>query len=318
VNNIVSMLKTSISKYTIFWILLAAVIGISFTNEHFAKLPNIQSVLLQSSYVGISATGMTLLIIIGDFDLSIGSMMALCSIAAASCVTAFGPVSGIFASTAVGIGLGLFNGLIVTKFKIPTLVATLGTMYVFIALAYIIIGDSVKAVSNNSFLMISFTKYLFLPVSFWIMALVIGIGAFLLNRTNYGRMIRASGTNRKAALASGLLVDRLRIVTFMFLGLTVGVTSFLQTAQLSSASPTMGIGFELNVIATVILGGTSLKGGKGSLFGTFCSAIFFAVITNALNLYGVGAYWQYVVVGTIIVLALAFDSARHRFFTKFH
>jgi ribose transport system permease protein len=311
---ILTLINSSFSKFTIFWLLMIAVTVISFTNQHFAKLANIQSVLLQASYIGISAIGMTLLIIIGDFDLSIGSMMALCSIATASSVSAFGPMSGVFAATSVGMSLGLFNGLIVTKLKIPTLVATLGTMYVFIAFAYIIIGDSFKSVSDSRFLKIAFTKLLFLPISFWVLVVVMIIGAFLLNRTNYGRMVRASGTNRKAASASGLSVDRLRIATFVVLGFTVGVTSFLLTAQLSSASPTMGTGFELSVIATVILGGTSLKGGKGSIFGTFCSAIFFAVMSNALNLYGVDSYWQYVAVGTIIVLALAFDSARERFF----
>jgi ribose transport system permease protein len=313
-DKIIIFIKASFSKFTIFWLLMIAVTIISFTNQHFAKLANIQSVLLQASYVGISAIGMTLLIIIGDFDLSIGSMLALCSIATASSVSAFGPISGVFAATAAGMCLGLFNGLIVTKFKIPTLVATLGTMYVFIAFAYIIIGDSFKSVSDPRFLKIAFAKFLFLPISFWIMVVVMVLGAFLLNRTNYGRMVRASGTNRKAAFAAGLSVDRLRIATFVVLGFTVGVTSFLQTAQLSSASPTMGTGFELNVIATVILGGASLKGGRGSIFGTFCSAIFFAVMSNALNLYGVDSYWQYVVVGTIIVLALAFDSARQRYF----
>jgi ribose transport system permease protein len=255
---------------------------------------------------------MTLLIIVGDFDLSVGSMMALCSLATATIVTSLGPISGFFASLFVGVALGLFNGTVVTRLRIPTLVATLGTLYIFLSLGYIVVGDSFKGVTNAGFLKIPFIEFFSIPITFLLMLAVTLLCGVLLRRTNYGRMVRAIGTNQRAATVAGLPVSRIRVTAFIIVGSCVSITAFLQTAQLSSATPSMGTGFELNVIATVILGGTSLRGGEGTLFGTFCASIFFAVMNNALNLYGVGSYWQYVAIGTIIVLALAFDSARRR------
>jgi ribose transport system permease protein len=306
-------LRYSASRYTIFWVLVVAVAVVALTNDHFAKAGNIQSVLLQASYVGIAASGMTLLLIVGDFDLSIGSMLALCSIATATAVNAVGAWAGFVTALVVGVILGAANGLIVTRLKIPTLVATLGTMYVFLAIAFIVTGDDIKAVTSPDFLKLAYMKIHGVPVPFVVMLAVSVACAGLLHGTNYGRLVRAIGSNRRAALAAGLPVSLIRWCSFVLVGLCVALAAFLQTSQLSSATPTVGSGFELNVIATVILGGTALSGGRGTLFGSICAAIFFSVLTNALNLYHVGSYWQYVAVGAVIVLALALDSARNRF-----
>jgi ribose/xylose/arabinose/galactoside ABC-type transport system permease subunit len=306
-------LRHSASKYTIFWVLVVAVVVVALTNGYFATTGNLQSVLLQASYVGIAASGMTLLLIVGDFDLSVGSTLSLCSIATASAVNLAGVWPGLVAALVVGAILGAVNGLIVTKLKIPTLVATLGTMYVFLAGAFIVTGDHIKAVTTPAFLRLAYTRILGIPVPFVVMLVVAVACAGVLHGTNYGRLVRAIGSNRRAAVAAGLPVALIRWCSFVLVAVCVAIAAFLQTSQLSSATPTVGTGFELNVIATVILGGTALSGGRGSLFGTVCAAIFFTVLTNALNLYHVGSYWQYIAVGSVIVLALALDSARNRF-----
>jgi ribose transport system permease protein len=136
--------------------------------------------------------------------------------------------------------------------------------------------------------------------------------ALLLTQTNYGRMVRAIGANERAAYFAGTPVARIRLLTFILVGACVGVAAFFQTAQLSSATATVGEGYELTVISIVVLGGTSLAGGKGTLLGTFCAAIFFAILSNALNLYGVGSYWSYVASGGVLIAALALDSGRAR------
>jgi ribose/xylose/arabinose/galactoside ABC-type transport system permease subunit len=308
------VLRRALGEFTILWLLALTVVVVSLTNSHFATAGNINSILQQSSYVGIVAAAMTLLLIAGDFDLSVGSMLAMCSVATASTVSGLGSVGALLAALATGVVLGCVNGTIVTLLKIPTLVATLGTMYIFLAVAFIVTDGVVKGVTDESFLLLAFAKVAGLPLAFVIMVGVFAIAGFLAHRTSYGRLVRAIGSNRRAALTAGVPVQRIRFLTFVLVGVCVGLAALLQTAQLSSATPTVGTGFELTVIATVILGGTALSGGRGTLFGSFCATLFFAVLNNALNLYGVGSYWQYVAVGAVIVTALALDSARARLF----
>jgi ribose/xylose/arabinose/galactoside ABC-type transport system permease subunit len=304
--------RVAFAQYTIVWILIVFAVVVALTNEHFATADNLKAVLRQSSFTGIAAAAMTLLIMSEAFDLSVGSMLGVCSIATATLVPEVGIAPALAGAIAAGAVLGLVNGVIVTKLRIPTLVATLGTMYVFLALGFIWTGGKIRVVTATDFLALGLQNYAGLPLPFLVMVGVF-LGCFaLLRYASYGRLVRAVGTNERAARFAGVSVARVRLATFGLVGCCVGLAAFLQTAQLSSATPTVGTGFELTVIAIVVLGGTSLSGGRGTLLGTFCAALFFAVLNNALNLYGVSSYWSYVAVGSVLITALAIDALRSR------
>jgi ribose transport system permease protein len=213
----------------------------------------------------------------------------------------------------LGIMLGVVNGLVVTKVRVPAFIATLGMMYVYLAIGFVITNGQVVPVINREFRRLGSGNFLGLPLPFIIMIATYLILLGILNFTTYGRFVRAVGSNETASLVGGIPVDRVRIFAFALVGLCTGLAAVALTAYLSSAQPNMATGYELRVIAAAVVGGTSLKGGQGTLFGTFVGALIFTVINNALNLFNVGAYWQYVAVGLIIITALAIDAVRHRF-----
>jgi ribose/xylose/arabinose/galactoside ABC-type transport system permease subunit len=305
--------RRSLARYTIQYLLLVAVVVIGLTNENSRQLANIQSVLLQSSFVGIGAAGMTVVIVNGAFDLSVATMLALCGVVLALLLPSMGIAPVIVVSLALGALLGVINGVVVTKLRIPAFIATLGMMNVYLALAFIINGGQVVPVTDKAFRSLGTGELLGVPIPFLVMIVTYLVLHVILSRTTYGRFIRASGSNETAAQVGGIRVDRVRIVAFAILGLCVGLAAVVLTAYLSSANAIMAQGYELRVIAAAVVGGTSLRGGSYTLLGTFTGALFFTLISNAMNMYNVGAYWQYVAVGLIIIIALGLDALRRRY-----
>jgi ribose transport system permease protein len=224
-----------------------------------------------------------------------------------------GILPALILALALGIVLGLINGLVVTKAKIPAFIATLGTMNLFLAIAFIWTDAQVISVLNKSFRSLGTGTVLGLPVPFLVMIVVYLLAYGILHFTTYGRYIRAVGSNEIAGHVAGLPLDRVRIFGFVLVGVCTAIAAVLLTAMLSSANAIMATGYELRVIAVVVVGGTSLYGGKGTLFGSFTGTLFFSVINNALNMFGVGAYWQYVAVGLVLITALAIEALRGRF-----
>jgi ribose transport system permease protein len=305
--------KRSLTQYTIQYLLLVAVILIFLTNENARSVNNILSVLLQASFVGIGAAGMTLVIINRAFDLSVAGMLALVGVVLALLLPNIGIVPVFIVALVLGGMLGTLNGLVVTKLKIPAFIATLGMWNVYLAFAFIITGNQVVAVRDRTFRELGTGDILGLPIPFILMIITYVVLHLVMTRTTYGRNIRAVGSNETAGAVGGLRVDRVRIFAFAVLGVCVGLAAVVLTAYLSSANGIMAQGYELRVIAAVVVGGTSLRGGSGTLLGTFTGALLFTLISNALNMYNVGAYWQYVAVGSIIVIALALDALRRRY-----
>jgi ribose/xylose/arabinose/galactoside ABC-type transport system permease subunit len=302
----------SFGQYTIQWLLLIAVIILGVANPNFRQPSNIRNVLLQSSFIGIGAAGMTVLIINGAFDLSVAGVLGLCGVALAMLLPQFGIVGAILATLILGLILGLVNGMVVTKVRIPAFIATLGMMNVYLAIGFIITDAKVIAVTNNTFRSLATSTYFGLPLPFLVMVLVYLFCFVILSYTRYGRFVRAVGSNEAASFVAGITVDRVRIFAFMLVGFCTALAGVLLTAYLSSGQAIMATGYELRVIAVAVVGGTSLKGGQGTLLGSFTGALFFTVINNALNIFGVGAYWQYVSVGVIIIAALGIESLRRR------
>ncbi len=302
-----------LGQYTIQWMLLAAVIILGVASANFRQLPNIQNVLLQASFSGIAAAGMTLLMISGAFDLSLAGMVGLCGVVLAKSAVVIGIVPAIFVTLALGLLLGLLNGLIVTKIRIPAFIATLGLMYVYLSAALILTNGQVVGMAARSFRFLGTGQVASVPIPFLVMVVVYALTYLVLRLTKYGRYMRAVGSNEAAARAAGLPSDRVRIAAFIAVGVCTATAAVLLTAMLSSANAVMATGFELSVISVVVVGGTSLKGGQGTLLGSFTGAIFFAVIANALNMFGVDAYWQYIAVGLILIIALAIDALRRNY-----
>ena len=299
-------------QYTIQFLLLIALIILAAANPNFRQLSNLRNVLLQASFVGIGAAGMTLLMINGAFDLSVAGLLGLCSVVLAILIPDFGMVGAILGTLVLGLLLGLLNGLVVTKARIPAFIATLGMMNVFLAIGLIITDAKVLPLTDKTFRSLATGDFLGLPIPFIAMIVVYLLCFAIVNRTPYGRFVRAVGSNEAASFVAGIAVDRIRILTFMLVGLFTALAGVFLSAYLSSAQAIMATGYELRVIAVVVVGGTSLKGGRGTLLGSFTGALFFTMISNSLNIFGVGAYWQYVAVGIILIIALGIESMRRR------
>jgi len=305
-----------LGQYAVQWLFLLAVIILGVINANFRQLSNIQNILMQASFAGIGAAGMTLLIINGAFDLSVGGIIGLCGVALAILLPALGLVPTIVVVLLLGTTLGLVNALIVTRGRIPAFIATLGTKYIYMALAYIWTSAQVIPATRADFRFLGTGKLLYVPVPFLAMVVVYLICFGIMRFTRYGRYLRAVGSNEVASRVAGLPVERVRLFAFALVGLFTATTCVFLTAYLSSANAIMaieGTSFELRAIAVAVVGGTSLNGGQGTLFGSFVGALLFTVISNALNMFKVDPYWQYIVTGLVLITALGIEALRSRF-----
>jgi ribose transport system permease protein len=300
------------TRYYIQSLLVVSVVILAAVNPYFRTLGNLENILLQASFAGIGAAGMTLLIVSGAFDLSVAGLLGLCGVLISELLPSLGVVLTVLTGLLFGLLLGLLNGLVVTKLRIPAFIATLGMMNIYLALAFIWTqGSRVISVEDASFNTLGTgTVFGVLPIPFVIMIATYLLCYGILNRSVYGRCLRAVGSSEIAARTAGLPVDLIRILAFAIVGGCTALAGVFLTAELSSASAIMATGYELTVIAVVVIGGTSLRGGAGTLFGSFAGALFFAVISSALNILNVGAYWQYVVTGIFLISALGVQALR--------
>jgi ribose transport system permease protein len=301
-----------LDKYYIQSLLLISVVVLAAVNPYFRTIGNLENILLQASFAGIGAAGMTLLIVSGAFDLSVAGLLGFSGVLIAELLPSLGVLLTVVIALVFGVFLGLVNGLVVTKLRIPAFIATLGMMNIYLALAFIWTqGSRVISVTDPAFNVLGIgTLFGVLPIPFLIMIGTYLICYVILNRTVYGRCLRAVGSSEIAARTAGLPVDLIRILAFAIVGGCTALAGVFLSAELSSASAIMATGYELTVIAVVVIGGTSLKGGEGTLFGSFTGALFFAVISSALNILNVGAYWQYVVTGIFLISALGVQALR--------
>jgi ribose transport system permease protein len=297
-------------KYYLQCVLVVGAIVLAGIVPNFGSISNLQSILLEASFAGFVACGETLLIAAGLFDLSVAGLMAISAIAMAQSLTSLNPVLAILIGLAVGALGGLLNGLIVTKVKIPAFIATLGMMNIYLAGAFIWTDGNVVIVTSPTVLNFAGASVLGFPIPFLVFAAVCVVGYFLLQRTYFGRTLRAIGSSEQATTMAGLPVNRVKIIAFVVAGLMAGIGAIALTGLLSSASGTMASGYELNAIAIAVVGGTGLRGGQGTFFGTFTAALFFAALDDALNLLNINSYWQYVAIGGVLVIALFLGALR--------
>lgn len=287
-------------------------------NGEFATLDNGLNVLTRTAFIGIIAVGMCFVIISGGIDLSVGSMAALiagCTILMMNSIaaTVASPVLvvalGMLLALVLGAAFGLAHGLLITKGRIEPFIVTLGTLGIFRAyLTYFANGGAITLDNAlaDVYSPVYYASLLGIPIPVWVFAVVAIAGGFILNRTAYGRYVQAIGSNEQVARYAAVSVDKVKILTYVLLGLCVGIATMLYVPRLGSASPTTGLLWELEAIAAVIVGGTALKGGAGSVTGTVVGAILLSVISNILNLTSIISVYLNAAVQGFVIIIVAF------------
>lgn len=293
--------------------LIFITVVISVYNPVFLSAENLINVLRSSSFIFIIGIAMTYVLIAGDFDLSVGPTLALGGILSAMAVTAGIPLPiSILLGVLIGAAIGVLNGLLVVKFNIPALIVTLGTMYIGRGLVLIITKGAPIYPLPDDFNNIGQGEQFSIPNVVIIAVVLAVIANIILNNTKYGRSVYAVGGNRETARLSGINTDKIKISVYILTGAASALSGVLMAGRLGSAQPSAGTGYELMVIAAVIIGGTSLFGGSGTIAGTAIGALLMSVISNGMVLMKVSAYWQNLIVGVIIILAVGLDQYRRK------
>ncbi|MGM0420494.1 MAG: ABC transporter permease [Bacillota bacterium] len=289
------------------------IIVMSFLSDHFLTIPNLLNIVRQVSIMGTMAVGMTMVILSQGIDLSVGSLLAISGAITAGMISGGSSmIVAILAGLAAGSGLGLFNGIMISKAKLPDFIVTLAMMSIARGLTLVYTGGRPISGFEPTFRFIGGGRIGRIPVPVIIFLVIIAAGYFILTRTTFGRYVYAVGGNRQAARLAGINTDRIKIMVYVISGFLAALSGIILTSRLNSAQPTAGVGYELDVIAMVVLGGTSLVGGKGSVTGTLVGALIIGVLNNSLNLLGVASFYQEVAKGVVILIAVLLDSLQHR------
>lgn len=285
----------------------------SLTTESFFKFNNIMNITRQVSMVGIMACGVTFVIISGSLDLSIGQIYMLTSIVACK-LTHVNIFLAILLPIVVGAMCGLLNGVLVGYFRLHPLITTMGTQSVFLALGYALSeGHPIRAAENEFFRQIGqgniFGR---IPVPSLIFAFIIAFTWFLLKKTTYGRKVYLVGGNPEAARFSGFSFVKVTMINYVFAGMLAGLSGIVVCSRMMSGVPSMGTGYEFQVMTAVILGGVSFSGGKGSIFGTLIGMLIVGVLNNSYIQWGISSSVQYFFQGVIFIIAVVLDTMHER------
>jgi len=281
----------------------------SLTSKEFLSLSNLTNVARQVSIFAIIGTGMTFVIITAGIDLSVGSLLALTGCVAMTIIDKTnGDFIGIIAGILVGAICGAVNGITVSRFRVPPFIATLAGLTVFRGLSLVITKGLPIVKFEGSFRFIGQGVIAGIPVPVIIMVIVVIVMQLVLSRTAFGAYIYAVGGNEEAARLSGIKVAWVKFWAYVLCGLLSGLAGMILMARLSSAQPAVGEGFELDAIAAVVLGGTSLMGGRGAVWSTLIGALVIGILSNGMNLMGVHSHYQLVAKGVLIVLAVMLDD----------
>jgi ribose transport system permease protein len=302
--------KATLQKYGPLLALVAVCVALACMSSDFLTIGNSFDVLRQVSINAVIAFGMTLSILLGGIDLSVGSILAVSSVLAAMTLKG-GHGAGLAAAVAIlaGGAMGSLNGVVIAKGNVAPFIATLGTMTLLRGVALVLSnGSPISSFSSHLFVMLGGGYVAHeIPVPVVLMLAMFAVFWFVLRRTVFGRHVYATGGNAEAAKLSGVNTDRVQILVYTVSGAMAALAGIILTSRLDSAQPTAGAGYELDAITAVVLGGTSLAGGRGWIFGTLVGALLIGVLNNGLNLMGVSAFYQQVVKGSVILLAVLLD-----------
>lgn len=309
--SIVRFLRTR-REATVLAMLVIVFLGLTFASEFFLTGRNLSNVARQISVVGIVALGQALVIIAGGIDLSVGSVIGLAAVTAAMVSAATGmPSLGIVGAIAIGMAVGFLNGVLVTRIRINPFITTLGTLSIARGAALLATNGNPQRFDNWA-AWLGYGRIGEVPVQFLLLVALTLVVAFFATRTRWGRNVYAVGDNARAARLAGIDVARTRIMVFTLSGSLAGLGGLLLGGMLTNSNPNLGLGYELDVIAAVILGGVALSGGRGSIGGVVIGAALMGLLRNAFVLLNVSGYWQTITIGLVVILAVGADSLNRR------
>ena len=305
-----------IQRFSPVFILLVLVVGLSIASDLFFQTANFINILRQVAILGVVSMGMTLVILTGGIDLSVGPMMAVSAGIMGIAATQWGisPVPAVIMGLVAGAILGSINGLVITKGRIQPFIATLGMMVAARGIVLLLTGGHAVRDIPESMLVIGSRFLGRIPQSAFVLAGVAVVAWILLNKVTLGRNVMAIGGNEEASKTSGIRVGRTKVIVYALCGFFCAIAGFLYMGRVNSVPPLMGSGMELQAITAVALGGTSLSGGNGSIVGTVIGVLTIGVLNNGLNLMNVSSAWQQVILGTMIIIVVILDSWRKRKF----
>jgi ribose transport system permease protein len=303
------------SRFGIVIILIAELVFFACANELFFSYDNIIGVVRQVAFIGISAVGMTAVILTGGIDISVGAMLALSGVVSAKATVEAGLPLGvaILIALLLGLAFGALSGTLISKFRVPALIATLAMQTVIKGVTYLLTNAySVKGITSDF-------KYFgqgyigdVLPVPVFFLIVIFVFGWLLLNKTYIGRRIYAVGGNKEAARLSGINTNRIIIGVYALCGVLTAFAGFMMAGRLGSGQPAVGSGFEMDVITAVVLGGVSVMGGKGNVINVLFGAIIMGVLTNGMIMMGISEYWRWVVQGVVLAAVVAIRNANSK------
>ena len=295
--------------------LIILIVFVSVLNPAFLQVNNLLNLMRQLIINGFIALGMTFVILTGGIDLSVGSTLAFTSAIFAGLLQN-GMATGlaILITLALGLALGLINGILITKGKLAPFIVTLATMTIFRGLTLVYMdGRPISGPKDNfAFQFLGKGQVFGIPFQVILFLIVYIVLSTLLNKTSHGRKIFAVGGNEKASFISGIKIDKVKVLVYVLSALMAVVSGLVLTSRLNSAQPTAGSAYEMDAIAAVVLGGTSMTGGSGSLTGTLIGILILGVLNNGLNLLGVSSFYQQIVKGVVILIAVLIDRKRNK------
>ncbi len=313
-----------------FFALIAIIIVFSFLSPYYFSLGNFLTMASHVAIYGILAVGMLLVILNGGIDLSVGSTLGLCGVIAGFLMQGVSfPALGyalyppvwvvVILTCALGGFVGLINGVLVARFKVPAFVATLGVMYVARGVALLITNGLTynnlggqPELGNTGFNWLGFNRLFDVPIGVVVLVVVALVGNLVLSRTAFGRWLYASGGNERAAELCGVPVKPVQITVYVLSGICAAIAGLILSSQLTSAGPTAGVTYELTAIAAVVIGGAALTGGRGTVRGTLLGAFVIGFLSDGLVIIGISSYWQTVFTGAVIVLAVLLNAVQYR------
>ena len=310
--------RTGIWLALLLEVVLLAILTSSIGNEHnfestFLNWSNLTQVIRAVSFIAIMAVGQAMVVIAGGIDLSVGSALGLSAVVTAVVLSQNFPIlPSILAGIVVGALNGLLNGLLITRAKLPPFIASLGMMSIARGLAFALTGGETIRGLPEAFLTIGQGTVLLIPTPIVIMAMIAVLAGLILAKTPWGRSVYAIGGNEEAANYSGIDVRRVKMWVYTVCGLSAGVAGVLFASRFGVGQSTAGLGYELDVIAAVVIGGISLSGGRGTILGAIIGSLLMGILRNGLVLLNVSAYWQQVAIGLVILLAVVMDRKTKR------
>ncbi|KQV22718.1 ribose ABC transporter permease [Rhizobium sp. Root1203] len=292
----------------IFLSLIILCVIFSIMNPRFMSVANFMNVLQQVAVIAIAAFGMTWVILLGEIDLSIGSIIAVAGMVGAQCFAyGLGFAPALVLTLLAGALMGLINGVLTAKLLLPSFIVTVATMGIYRGLVSLPTNGAPAMIMNETWTAIGTESFLGFPIIIWIVLVLFVFNQVLLGKTTFGRRAYLTGGNREAALYSGIKVDRLKITIFIISGVMAAISGVLLSARLFSAQTNAGTSYELDAIAAAVLGGTSLAGGVGTMVGTLIGALIIGVMNNGMNMLSVPYFYQLIVKGLVILVAVWLD-----------